>query len=206
MSIEYVNPSGLEHYDEKIKEVIAKKQDQLVGTEGQVVSFDTDGNVIAKDLENHIELTQSEYDALSEEEKNNGDIYFVTDENESDNTIVCRTTVSDIPLTIRTISDTYFKDGEGSYQYYVKNGICTIFLGGQTLDLSNNIVNAMWGKVPKPVCKYNYYTFIPFGSGSEAAIWIDTEGNFRFNCYASTKDNKIGQFTGYFCYPVAETN
>ena len=42
---------ALKHYDEKIKEVIDEKQDQLVGIEGQVVSFDADGNVIAKDLE-----------------------------------------------------------------------------------------------------------------------------------------------------------
>lgn len=30
-------------------------------------------------LDNHVELTQAEYDALSDEEKNNGTIYFITD-------------------------------------------------------------------------------------------------------------------------------
>lgn len=51
MAETYVTLSSLKHYDGKIREVIDEKQDQLVGTEGQVVSFDADGNVIAKDLE-----------------------------------------------------------------------------------------------------------------------------------------------------------
>lgn len=51
MAETYVTLSSLKHYDEKIKEVIDEKQDQLVGTEGQVVSFDENGNVISKDLE-----------------------------------------------------------------------------------------------------------------------------------------------------------
>lgn len=51
MAETYVTLSSLKHYDEKIKEVIDEKQDQLVGTEGQVVSFDADGNVISKNLE-----------------------------------------------------------------------------------------------------------------------------------------------------------
>lgn len=52
MAETYVTLSSLKHYDEKIKEVIDEKQDQLVGTEGQVVSFDADGNVIAVDAPN----------------------------------------------------------------------------------------------------------------------------------------------------------
>ena len=51
MAETYVTLSSLKHYDEKIKEVIDEKQDQLAGTEGQVVSFDADGNVISKNLE-----------------------------------------------------------------------------------------------------------------------------------------------------------
>ena len=47
----YVTLSSLKHYDEKIKEVIEDKQDQLIGTEGQIVSFDADGNVISKNLD-----------------------------------------------------------------------------------------------------------------------------------------------------------
>ena len=51
MAETYMTLSSLKHYDEKIKEVISKKQDQLVGTEGQVVSFDENGNVISIDLD-----------------------------------------------------------------------------------------------------------------------------------------------------------
>ena len=60
MAETYVTISSLKHYDGKIKEVIAEKQDQLVGTEGQVVSFDADGNVISKDLEK-IEIDTSNF-------------------------------------------------------------------------------------------------------------------------------------------------
>lgn len=51
MADTYVTLSSLKHYDEKIKGVIDEKQDKLVGTDGQVVSFDADGNVISKTLE-----------------------------------------------------------------------------------------------------------------------------------------------------------
>ena len=51
MAETYVTLSSLKHYDEKIKGVIDEKQDKLVGTDGQVVSFDVDGNVISKTLE-----------------------------------------------------------------------------------------------------------------------------------------------------------
>ena len=68
MAETYVTLSSLKHYDEKIKEVIAEKQDQLVGTEGQVVSFDADGNVISKDLE-QVEIDTSNF---VEKEKGKG--------------------------------------------------------------------------------------------------------------------------------------
>ncbi len=53
MAETYIPLPSLKHYDEKIKEVIDDKQDKLVGTEGQIVSFDENGNVISKDLEIH---------------------------------------------------------------------------------------------------------------------------------------------------------
>ena len=52
MSDKYINPSGLAHYDEKIKEVINGKDKEL--------SFD-------------------EYNALSDDDKNNGTTYYVPD-------------------------------------------------------------------------------------------------------------------------------
>ena len=52
MSDKYINPSGLAHYDEKIKEVIDGKDKEL--------SFD-------------------EYNALSDDDKNNGTTYYVPD-------------------------------------------------------------------------------------------------------------------------------
>ena len=51
MAETYVTLSSLKHYDEKNKELIATKQDKLVGAENQVVSFDENGTVISKDLE-----------------------------------------------------------------------------------------------------------------------------------------------------------
>ena len=60
MAETYITLSSLKHYDEKIKEVIDDKQEQLVGAEGQIVSFDADGNVISKDLEK-IEIDTSDF-------------------------------------------------------------------------------------------------------------------------------------------------
>ena len=72
MAEQYVTLSSLKHYDGKIKEVIATKQDQLVGTEGQVVSFDADGNAIAIDFEggNTIEVSKEEGNQITT--KNDG--------------------------------------------------------------------------------------------------------------------------------------
>ena len=69
MSETYVILSSLKHYDGKVKKVIAEKQDQLVGTEDQIVSFDTDGKVISKNFDEIGEksgqfLTRAEYERL----------------------------------------------------------------------------------------------------------------------------------------------
>ena len=45
-----VTVASLKHYDEKSKNLISQKQDQLKGTNNQIVSFDEEGKVIAKDF------------------------------------------------------------------------------------------------------------------------------------------------------------
>lgn len=61
MSDKYINPSGLAHYDEKIKEVIDGKDKEL--------SFD-------------------EYNALSDDDKNNGTTYYVPDATLGSNDVI----------------------------------------------------------------------------------------------------------------------
>jgi hypothetical protein len=51
---------SLKHYDEKSKELISTKQNKLEGTNNQIVSFDQEGNVVAKDFsENAEKITYS---------------------------------------------------------------------------------------------------------------------------------------------------
>ena len=51
---------NLKHYDEKSKGLIFNKQDKIIGTNNQIVSFDEEGKVIAKDFsENAEKITYS---------------------------------------------------------------------------------------------------------------------------------------------------
>lgn len=50
-----VTVASLKHYDEKSKNLISQKQDQLKGTSNQIVSFNEDGKVISKDFSENAE-------------------------------------------------------------------------------------------------------------------------------------------------------
>ena len=50
-----ITVKSLKHYDEKSKNLISQKQDQLKGTSNQIVSFDEDGKVISKDFSENAE-------------------------------------------------------------------------------------------------------------------------------------------------------
>ena len=55
-----VTVASLKHYDEKSKNLISQKQDKIQGTNNQIVSFDKEGKVIAKDFsENAEKITYS---------------------------------------------------------------------------------------------------------------------------------------------------
>jgi antitoxin component YwqK of YwqJK toxin-antitoxin module len=80
MAKTFVTLSSLNNYNGKIKGVIDKKQEQLVGTDSQIVSFDKDGKAVSIDFEDVGEkhgvfITREEYDQLEtdglvEENKN----------------------------------------------------------------------------------------------------------------------------------------
>jgi antitoxin component YwqK of YwqJK toxin-antitoxin module len=80
MTKTFVTLSSLNNYNGKIKGVIDKKQEQLVGTDSQIVSFDKDGKAVSIDFESVGEkhgvfITREEYDQLEtdglvEENKN----------------------------------------------------------------------------------------------------------------------------------------
>lgn len=46
----FLDEAGLTHYTEKLKTLLADKQDKLSGSEGQVVGFDADGKAAAQNL------------------------------------------------------------------------------------------------------------------------------------------------------------
>lgn len=67
----------------RIDNVLAGKQDELTGEAGQVVGFNADGKAVAmkvpeSGVPNKV-LTQSEYDALTDEEKQADVVYLVPD-------------------------------------------------------------------------------------------------------------------------------
>lgn len=65
----YITLQNLKTYNEESNKIIEKKQNQLVGTNGQVLSFDEKGNVVPKNFEEIGEIpgqfiTMSEYEQL----------------------------------------------------------------------------------------------------------------------------------------------
>lgn len=133
MAETYVTLSSLKHYDEKIKGVIDEKQDKLVGTAGQVVSFDENGNVVSKDLETVdtsviedstnavsggavyealsekaeiVEITQEGYNNLSDEEKDADIAYFIIDANSGSNGADASINKGDLLVPYQNINST----------------------------------------------------------------------------------------------------
>lgn len=87
-----------------------------------------------------IEMTKAEYDMLTEDEKNNGAIYFITDEEVS--SIIVYDEIQDIPLSKST-------DDEGSVTYVVNSDYAAFFnqfvvkeegKGLSTNDLTNTLL------------------------------------------------------------------
>ena len=71
----YLDYPGLQSYDNALKGVYATKD--LATSENNGLMSSTDKNKL-NNL-NIIEMTQAEFDALSQVEKDNGTIYFITD-------------------------------------------------------------------------------------------------------------------------------
>ena len=57
------------------------KQDTLTGTEGQFVGFDADGKPLAKEVPDvkPVEITQAEYDLLTDQQKKDGTVRYIVD-------------------------------------------------------------------------------------------------------------------------------
>ena len=176
------------------------------------------GHVVVLGKQPTLHLTQAEYDSLSDEKKNDGTIYFITDvdgEIEINDGVISETstwssdkiesalqTSKDVAQTNITMNETYAISSSGGHgcRYVVRNGICYVNMdlrmiaNGQICTLPKPLMTVI--NIPMPIFMTDV-TDIGTGNG---ILIIESTGSAR------TLGAKLSQ-TRYmlnFSYPVAE--
>lgn len=140
-------------------------------------------------------ITYAEYQALSDEEKNNGTTYYVPDMPQSGG-------IPDVPLTDVTFTDTthFTNDLDSSrFGYRIINGICHVTL---LINCVSPVDLCIVVKLPKPV-KQELNSFVCWNPNAELSmikVYVLTDGNMVLG---GGKEQEA--YIANFSYPVAES-